>query len=55
MLHLQTSKKIDNRVLKKMRDILEHRGPDDCGLFIENNIGFGHRRLSIIDLSAAGQ
>ncbi len=54
MLHLQSSKKIDERVLVKMRDILEHRGPDDSGLFLENNIGLGHRRLSIIDVSSAG-
>jgi asparagine synthetase B (glutamine-hydrolysing) len=32
-----------------MRDSLEHRGPDDFGVFIENNIGFDdHRRLSIL-------
>ena len=54
MLHLQSSKKIDERILTKMRDIQAHRGPDDNGLFIENNIGFGHRRLSIIDVSTAG-
>ncbi|MDI5887287.1 asparagine synthase (glutamine-hydrolyzing) [Flavobacterium yafengii] len=54
MLHLQSQKKIDQRVLVKMRDSLEHRGPDDKGLFIENNIGLGHRRLSILDVSLAG-
>ncbi len=54
MLHLQSTKKIDERILTKMRDILEHRGPDDKGLFIENNVGLGHRRLSIIDVSSAG-
>lgn len=54
MLHLQSQKKIDERVLVKMRDSLEHRGPDDKGLFIENNIGFGHIRLSILDVSLAG-
>ncbi len=54
ILHLQLQKKIDERVLVKMRDSLEHRGPDDKGLFIENNIGFGHRRLSILDVSLAG-
>ncbi|WP_035667813.1 asparagine synthase (glutamine-hydrolyzing) [Flavobacterium sp. 83] len=54
ILHLQSQKKIDERVLTKMRDSLEHRGPDDKGLFIENNIGFGHRRLSILDVSIAG-
>lgn len=54
ILHLLSQKKIDERVLVKMRDSLEHRGPDDKGLFIENNIGFGHRRLSILDVSLAG-
>ncbi len=54
MLHLQSQKKIDERLLVKMRDSLEHRGPDDKGLFIENNIGLGHRRLSILDVSLAG-
>ena len=35
---------------------LAHRGPDDSGLFFEENTGVGlaHRRLSIIDLSSAG-
>ncbi|MFE3870934.1 asparagine synthase (glutamine-hydrolyzing) [Flavobacterium sp. ZS1P70] len=54
ILHLQSQKKVDERILTKMRDSLEHRGPDDQGLFVENNIGFGHRRLSILDVSMAG-
>lgn len=54
ILHLQAQKKVDERTLIKMRDSLEHRGPDDKGLFIEKNIGFGHRRLSILDVSSAG-
>ena len=44
-------KKIEKNVLDKMTDAMSHRGPDNKGLWIENNIGFGHRRLSIIDLS----
>jgi len=54
ILHLQSHKKVDERILTKMRDSLEHRGPDDKGLFIENNIGLGHRRLSVLDVSSAG-
>jgi asparagine synthase (glutamine-hydrolysing) len=40
-----------------MRDTLVHRGPDDAGTWIspDRRVGFGHRRLSIIDLSAAGR
>lgn len=47
-------KQVDKNQLIKMRDILEHRGPDDSGIYINNNIGLGHRRLSIIDTSSAG-
>jgi len=46
--------KVDQNQLLKMRDVLEHRGPDDAGFYIQDNIGLGHRRLSIIDTSAAG-
>jgi len=46
--------KVDENQLIKMRDSLEHRGPDDAGIFIDDNIGLGHRRLSIIDTSSLG-
>ncbi|WP_158727679.1 MULTISPECIES: asparagine synthase (glutamine-hydrolyzing) [unclassified Flavobacterium] len=54
IFHLQNQKKVDERLLLRMRDSLEHRGPDDKGVFIDKNIGLGHRRLSIIDLTIAG-
>jgi asparagine synthase (glutamine-hydrolysing) len=40
-----------------MRDTLLHRGPDDQGVWRspDASVGLGHRRLSIIDLSAAGR
>jgi asparagine synthase (glutamine-hydrolysing) len=44
-----------------MNDVLHHRGPDDGGVYVTNQVGddkyrvgLGHRRLSIIDLSALG-
>lgn len=37
--------------LKRMTDAISHRGPDGEGHWMNGNIGFGHRRLSIIDLS----
>lgn len=41
-------------VLKAMTDAIVHRGPDGEGQWIEGNVGLGHRRLAIIDLSPAG-
>jgi asparagine synthase (glutamine-hydrolysing) len=40
--------------LKEMMRTMKHRGPDDDGVFIKENIGLGFVRLSIIDLSMAG-
>ena len=40
--------------VQAMNTAMKHRGPDDDGFYVEENIAFGHRRLSIIDLSAAG-
>ena len=34
--------------------LMAHRGPDDSGHWVNNNLGLGHRRLSIIDLSPSG-
>jgi asparagine synthase (glutamine-hydrolysing) len=39
--------------LKPMTDAMQHRGPDAEGFFLQDNIGLGHRRLAIIDLSEA--
>ena len=45
---------VSKEILTKMTKTLEHRGPDKCGFYIYNNIGFGHTRLSILDLSRLG-
>jgi asparagine synthase (glutamine-hydrolysing) len=37
-----------------MCDLMRHRGPDGEGVWTDGPVGFGHRRLSIIDLSSAG-
>src|SRR5258708_4423740 len=46
----------DPAVLSQMSGVMAHRGPDDAGLqwFPDVRCGLAHRRLSIIDLSAAG-
>ncbi|CAN2048472.1 asparagine synthase (glutamine-hydrolysing) [Candidatus Magnetomoraceae bacterium gMMP-1] len=52
------TKKSTRKILFKMTDILFHRGPDDSGCeFFETSeaqIGLGHRRLSILDISKLG-
>jgi asparagine synthase (glutamine-hydrolysing) len=45
---------VDAELLLRMRDEMYHRGPDDGGFLVDGPVGLGHRRLSIIDLSAAG-
>ncbi len=42
-------------LLKRMTDIIAHRGPDGEGHYTDGSVGLGHRRLAIIDLSPAGQ
>ncbi len=46
---------VDRSILETMRDVLTHRGPDGEGLYVKDNIGLGHRRLSIVDLALGQQ
>jgi len=50
-----TEKTVDSLLIKKMCSELVHRGPDDEGIYCKDNIGLGHRRLSIIDLGGGHQ
>lgn len=53
MVNLKTSP-VEYKTLSVMMSSMKHRGPDDEGVFIENGIGLGFVRLSILDLSPAG-
>jgi asparagine synthase (glutamine-hydrolysing) len=46
---------IDNGLIERVTDLVAHRGPDGIGYYFGNNFAFGHRRLSILDLSDHGQ
>lgn len=50
-----SGRQIDPALLERMRDVIQHRGPDDKGLFIDGTVGLGHRRLSIVDVAAGHQ
>jgi len=45
---------IEDKEIITMNEIISHRGPDDSGFLIENNVALGHVRLSILDLSENG-
>ena len=45
----------DRNLIKRMCDVVSHRGPDDSGIFSDKNVTLGHRRLSIIDLMTGHQ
>ncbi len=51
----RSGRHVDEKRLIAMRDILHHRGPDDGGIFVDGNIGLGHRRLSIVDVAHGAQ
>ena len=51
ILHFDRSHPVDRDLLLRMTRTVAHRGPDAEGLHVDGNVGLGHRRLSILDLS----
>jgi len=52
--NFQTNEPVSESLIKAMCDKIVYRGPDDGGVYTDGNIGLGHRRLSILDLSELG-
>jgi asparagine synthase (glutamine-hydrolysing) len=50
-----TGRPVDDAVLRSMNDALWHRGPDDEGFLVQDQVGLGMRRLSIIDVVGGRQ
>lgn len=50
----KNNSKVKQNEIKNINDLISHRGPDDEGFYFEKNFAFGHRRLSILDLSSDG-
>jgi asparagine synthase (glutamine-hydrolysing) len=46
---------VDEALVRRMSDLLAHRGPDGNGVYVQGPVGLGHRRLAIIDLSPGGR
>ncbi|MGE0179283.1 MAG: XrtA/PEP-CTERM system amidotransferase [Sphingomonas sp.] len=54
IFHRDVPKPVDPARIEAMTEVLAHRGPDGSGIWTAPGIGFGHRRLAILDLSDAG-
>lgn len=46
---------VPKALIEKMTDTMFHRGPDEFGFYVDENVGLGHRRLCIIDLKTGKQ
>ena len=53
-VNFRSNSMCSEEILSRMADSMNHRGPDDKGVYVCGQVGLGHTRLSIIDLSAAG-
>src|SRR5262245_21657262 len=53
--HYANEQAVNEVVLRRMTDVIAHRGPDDDGFYITGKVGLGHRRLSIIDVAGGHQ
>src|SRR5437899_4035775 len=46
---------VSSGLVDRLMSLVAHRGPDGEGVYTDGPVGLGHKRLAIIDLSAAGQ
>ncbi len=53
--YVEAGKQVEPHVLRRMTDVIVHRGPDDDGFYVGDGVGLGMRRLSIIDLVTGKQ
>src|SRR5438309_9364439 len=53
--HRDLDRPVPRALLQRLCATLQHRGPDEEGLFVQGGVGLGMRRLSIIDLSGGQQ
>src|SRR5690242_11598130 len=51
----RSARRVDRRLLERMGEGLRQRGTDGCGLFLDDSVGLGQRRLSIVDVSGGYQ
>src|SRR5256712_6575363 len=52
---IESGRPVDEGRLRRMCDVLRHRGPDDEGAFVDGAVGLGSRRLAIVDVAGGHQ
>ena len=55
IFHSERTRRVNRDLLAGMNQQIVHRGPDDDGFFVEENVGLAMRRLSIIDIQTGHQ
>src|SRR5436189_1926471 len=55
ILYKDRQRQVDPALIDSMNKALLHRGPDEGGAHIDGSLGFGHRRLSIVDVASGQQ
>src|SRR5579875_1716668 len=55
VFNVQNGEPVSRQLIDQMTQLISHRGPDDRGIYLDGNLGFGFARLSIIDLSGGHQ
>src|SRR5690606_5096028 len=53
--YIDKKNKVNPLVLQRMLARIRHRGPDECGIYVQENMGFGSVRLSIVDIAGGQQ
>ncbi len=54
-LNFDRHEPVEPELLRRMMDLIQHRGPDGSGEYLQGPVALGHRRLSIIDLNTGNQ
>lgn len=53
-LHFDSQQPVEESLIRRMTNLIRHRGPDSDGIWVDGSVGLGHRRLAIIDLTPLG-
>src|SRR5215467_7953554 len=55
VFNMQSGEPVSQALIEQMTTLIDHRGPDDRGFHLEDNLALGFARLSIIDLGGGHQ